>query len=146
MTPLDLTKARPRPPTDQLDGLMFFPRTIDKARAYLPGGNRGAYNIPGLSEMLLTHLGVDPEAFVAAVGEAATDGEVARWLRARCDQAKYDEWNDSLIARALNDENRERLSERYPCIKRDPNLVKIVDILEADDRETVGDALAAATQ
>lgn len=146
MTSLDLTKARPRPPTDQLDGLMFFPRTIDKARAYLPGGSRGEYNIPGLSEILLKHLEVDPEAFIAAVAEAKTDGDVAKWLRAHADSAKYDEWNESLTARVLNDENRERICERYPCTKRNASLIKIVDILEADDRECVGDALAAATQ
>jgi hypothetical protein len=146
MTPLDLTKARPRPPTDQLDGLMFFPRTIDKARAYLPGGSRGEYNIPGLSEILLKHLDIDPDAFVTAVGEAKTDAEVATWLRAHTDSAKYDEWNASLVARTLTDENRERLRERYPVCRRDASMIRIVDILEADDRDTVGDALAAATQ
>ena len=84
--------------------------------------------------------------FVSAVGEARTDSEVATWLRAHTDSAKYDEWNASLVARTLTDENRERLRERYPVCKRDESLVRIVDILEADDREVVGDALAAATQ
>ncbi|HXP94082.1 MAG TPA: DUF5069 domain-containing protein [Candidatus Binatia bacterium] len=146
MTPLDLTKARPRPPTDQLDGVMFLPRTIDKARAYLPGGNRGEYNIPGLSEIFLQHLGLEADAFIAAVKDAATDADVAKWLRAHCDSAKYDSWNASLAERVLTDENRERIRERYPCAKRNPNLTKIVDILETDDRECVGEALAAATQ
>jgi hypothetical protein len=146
MTPLDLTKARPRPPTDQLDGLMFFPRSIDKARAHLPSGNRGEYNLTGLSEILLTHLGLDIDTFVAAVAEAKTDGDVAKWMRAHTDSAKYDEWNASLTARVLDDSNRERLCARYPCAKRDPSMVKIVDILEADDRESVGEPLAAATQ
>lgn len=146
MTPLDLTKARPRPPTDQLDGLMFFPRTIDKARAYLPGGNRGEYNIPGLSEAFLKHLGLDQDTFVAAVKAAQTDADVAKWLRAHCDSSTYDAWNQSLVGRLLTDENRERIRERYPCAQRDQSLTKIVDILEADDRECVGEALAAATQ
>lgn len=146
MTPLDLTKARPRPPTDQVDGLMFFPRTIDKARAYLPGGNRGEYNIPGLSEAFLKHLGLEQDAFVAAVKDAATDADVAKWLRAHCDASTYDAWNQSLVGRVLTDENRERIRARYPCAQRDQSLTKIVDILEADDRECVGEALAAATQ
>jgi hypothetical protein len=145
MTPLDLTKARPRPPIDQLDGLMFLPRTIDKARAYLPGGNRGEYNIPGISEQFLKHLGIEAEAFIAAVGTAATDADVATWVREHSDPSTYSAWNASLTARAVNDENRARLTERYPCVRRNPNM-KVVDMLEADDRECVGDALAAATQ
>jgi len=65
MKPLDLTKGRPRPPLAELDGIMFFPRTIDKARATLPGGNIGDYSyVPSMSEMFLKHFGVDPDAFV----------------------------------------------------------------------------------
>src|SRR5882757_5461101 len=59
MTPLDLTKGRPRTPQDQLDDLAFFPRTIDKARASLPGGNKGDYNVaPGISDQFLKHFGL----------------------------------------------------------------------------------------
>lgn len=145
MKPLDLTKARPRPPADMLDGLMFFPRTIDKARAYLPGGNRGEYNIPGLSEQFLKHLGIDADAFVEAVKNAATDADVAKWLREHTDPSKYQSWNESILSRAVNDENRARLTERYPCVRRNPNM-KIVDMLETDDKECVGEGIAAAVQ
>lgn len=146
MTPLDLTKGRPRPPREQLDGLMFFPRTIDKARAYLPGGNRGEYNLPGLSEAFLKHLGIEQDAFVAAVAAAATDADVAAWLRAHTDPNLYASWNEAFSKREINDEIRERIYKNYPCAERNRNLTKIGDILETDDRECVGEALAAATQ
>jgi hypothetical protein len=37
MKPLDLTKTPPRSPREQLVGLVFIPRMIDKMRALLPG-------------------------------------------------------------------------------------------------------------
>jgi hypothetical protein len=41
MTPLNLTVHPPRVPRAELDGLIFLPRTIDKVRATLPGGDIG---------------------------------------------------------------------------------------------------------
>ncbi|HWT06548.1 MAG TPA: DUF5069 domain-containing protein, partial [Xanthomonadales bacterium] len=67
MQPLDLTTAPPRAPRESLAGIVFLPRTIDKMRATLPGGALGAYNIPGFSEMMLEALGIELEAFRAAV-------------------------------------------------------------------------------
>lgn len=146
MTPLDLTKGRPRPPQDQLDGIAFFPRTIDKARASLPGGNKGAYNVtPGISEAFLKHFGLEADPFIEAVKNAATENDVVVWFRAQTDAAKKAAWNDALMARVVNDDNRERISQRHPIVLRNPNLTRIVDVLEADDRDCLGEALATAT-
>lgn len=60
MKPLDLTKTSPRSPREQLVGLVFIPRTIDKMRALLPGGNPGKYHVEGASLALLEGIGVDP--------------------------------------------------------------------------------------
>ena len=52
MTPLDLSVSPPRSPYDELDGLVFMPRTIDKLRSMLPGGNPGEYFINGVQARL----------------------------------------------------------------------------------------------
>jgi hypothetical protein len=53
MKPLDLTKTPPRSPREQLVGLVFIPRMIDKMRALLPGGNPGKYH-DGLRTLMRT--------------------------------------------------------------------------------------------
>jgi hypothetical protein len=43
VTPLDLRTRPPRGPRETILGFYFLPRTIDKLRAELPGGNLGAF-------------------------------------------------------------------------------------------------------
>lgn len=146
MTPLDLTKGRPRPPLAELDGIIFLPRTIDKARSLLPGGNKGAYNVaPGISEAFLKHFDLEPDAFIEAVKNAKTDDDVLAWFKAHTDAGKKASWKDALLAREVTDENRERIAQRHPIVLRDRSIVRVVDMLEADDRECLGEALAVAT-
>jgi hypothetical protein len=144
MQPLDLTVGRPRAPIAELDGIMFLPRTLDKVRASLPGGNLAGYGIaPGISEALLEHFGVGLDAFTEAVKAAESEAGVVAWFRAYTDPAKIAAWNESLLARAVTDVNRERMTKRHPVLGRRPELVRVVDVLEADDRECAGEALAA---
>ena len=136
MEPLDLTKRPPRRPREQLDGLAFMPRTIDKIRATLPGGNPGAYKVAGFSARLLERMGVDEEDLRGVVREASSDQDVANWLRAHTDMAKYPEHNayfESLVHEKLKDPAG--FDERYPVRKR-LGLSKLLDVLEADDRES----------
>lgn len=143
MKPLDLTKGRPRPPLAELDGIMFFARTIDKARATLPGGNIGDYSyVPSMSEMFLKHFGVDPDAFVEAVKKADSDADVATWFRSQIDASKIPSWNETASTRPVTDENRDRIAVRHPIAKRDRSLVRVADLLLADDRESLGEKLA----
>lgn len=85
MTPLDLTKGPPRSPREELGGLCMLPRMIDIARAKLPGGDIGQYQIGrGVSGVVLRHLGTEVNEFVEAVGNATTDEEiVSRFCGAR---------------------------------------------------------------
>lgn len=143
MQPLDLTRGRPRSPSSELGGILFFARTIDKARASLPGGNLGDYGIaPGISDAFLKHFGVELAAFTQAVQDAHTEADVAAWFRPYADGAKIAAWNEATLARVVNDDNRDRMVKRYPVAGRRPELVRVVDILEADDRECVGEARA----
>ena len=146
MTPLDLTKGRPRRPHEQLDGIVFLPRTIDKARALLPGGNKGDYNVaPGISAQFLTHFGLEPDAFVEAVKNASSETDVVKWFRANTDASKTVSWNEDILGRVLSDTNRERISGRHPIAKDMPDKTPVVDVLEADDRACLGEKLAVAS-
>jgi hypothetical protein len=78
MEPLDLSKRAPRGPREKLDGLCMLPRTIDKMRALLPGGNVGSYKIPGVSQRVLDALEVKPEDLQAEVASAASDQDDIR--------------------------------------------------------------------
>src|SRR5436190_19163892 len=81
MTPLDLTQGPPRSPRDELRGLCMLPRMIDIARAKLPGGNVGEYQIgQGMSAIVLAGLGLDAAQFVELVRAATSDAEVAAAL------------------------------------------------------------------
>ena len=135
MEPLDLSKQPPRNPRAELDGIIFLPRSIDKARAYLPGGNRNGYNVPGVTGGMLDRFGISHDDFIAAVGSAASEADVVAFIRSRVTQATIDEWNAFVRAREPRG-NRDlpEVLENYPWLKEQPNLRLVLDILAEDDR------------
>ena len=135
MDPLDLTKAPPRAPREELAGIIFLPRTVDKVRATLPGGALGAYNIPGFSEMLLEALGVELDAFRAAVADAANDQAVGAFVSASTSEARIAEWNAMILARLPRNGDRNAAHEAYPWLRERPDLILALDVLEEDDRQ-----------
>ena len=138
MEPLDLTKAPPRSPRIELDGLANLPRSIDKMRGRLPGGNPGVYNITGFTVVMLEAIGVTEDQFREAVAEAKTDEDVAAWLRAHADTTKYAAFNERILNRRVADlkaRDPEGFVKRYPISERRPDVEFMVDLLEADDRE-----------
>jgi len=54
MGPLDLTKQPPRSAREELDGIAYLPRAIDKIRAEFPGGNLGKYVVMGANGATIT--------------------------------------------------------------------------------------------
>jgi hypothetical protein len=83
MIPLNLTKAPPRSPREELRGLCMLPRMIDIARAMLPGGDTGEYLIgreKTLSAVILGAFSTSVPEFVKLVGRATTDDDVAENL------------------------------------------------------------------
>ena len=135
MEPLDLTKRPPRSPRERLDGVVLVPRTIDKMRASLPGGNIGGYKVPGFSTRMLQMIGVSEADLLEAVRTASSDADVAAWLRAHADTSAYPRVNEhfeGLTAEKLSDP--EDYHRRYPIARR-LGLTNIFDVLEADDRE-----------
>lgn len=140
MEPLDLRTTPPRSPYEELDGLMLMPRTIDKLRAQLPGGDPGEYYIngpiKGISGYLLERLGIDEGALREAVRDAESEDDLAAWLRAHTDASQYPAINATLRhIKPKHAENEAWLRSEYAVtLAQRPDLEFIIDILDADDR------------
>lgn len=141
MEPLDLRESPPRSCYAELDGLMLMPRTIDKLRAQLPGGNPGGYFIDGtqmrgISGYLLHRLGVSEVELRDAVADADDEAAVAAWLRERTDAHEYPAINETLRRiKPKHSENEALFRQEYvETLREQPELEYIVDIIEADDR------------
>ena len=140
MEPLDLTLAPPRSARVMLDGLAMLARTIDKMRARLPGGNLGAYKIDGMSDRMMSMLGIDAEALQAEVARAASDADVAAWVRAHADPSAYDETTRVMLNRGTGDLDPDRLlifAQKYPN-HAEVASGKFCDIIDADDAAVFG--------
>jgi len=136
MKELDLTAAPPRPPRAEVLGIIFLPRSIDKLRASLPGGNRGLYNLIGFTESMFELLGTTSERVLPLVASAKDDVEVAASLLRDAPAGAVQEWNAWLLARLPRGGNREEALKAYPWLPERPDLVLAVDILAEDDRRS----------
>ena len=120
----------------QLDGLAMMPRTIDKLRASLPGGNMGDYRIDGFSRRMLEMLGITEEQLRDAIASAKSDEDVSEWLREHADTSKYEEFTQYISKRSIDDvKDKEAFMKRYPILERRPDIYYLADMLEADDAE-----------
>jgi hypothetical protein len=139
MTPLDLRKDAPRGPRETLLGFYFLPRTVDKLRAELPGGNLGAYlnHERGFSAYVVWRLGLDMNEFRDAVAAAADEAEVVDWLAARIDSATAPALNEkfeTFVVERMSADDQLLVRERHPVMATRADLSKVLDILEAEDR------------
>ncbi|GAC1406541.1 MAG: hypothetical protein NVSMB64_12330 [Candidatus Velthaea sp.] len=135
MKPLDLTQGPPRIPRAELGGVIFLPRTIDKFRATLPGGNLGAYAIAGFSQMLLDELEIEAADFTAAVAAADSDAAIETFVRERAKPAKIEAWNRFVSQRQPRGGNRAEALETYAWLHARPDLILALDVLEEDDKQ-----------
>lgn len=141
MAPLDLRKKPPRGVRETILGYYFLPRTIDKLRAELPGGEIGAYlnHDSGFSAYVVRRLGMDMNEFRDVVARASDENAVVAWLAERIDPAGASALNDKLetfIAERMSPEDQVLLRQRHPVMATRPELSKILDIIEADDHAT----------
>jgi hypothetical protein len=140
MTSRDLTETPPRSPREVLDGLCMLPRMIDIARAKLPGGNIGQYQIGrGMSGLVLAHLGMDVAEFVACVSEAANEEEIADRLLAGRDRAELRLLGLRLRRVTVADvpaDLRAQFEQFYGANL--PLTKRVFDILEEDDARAFG--------
>jgi 2,4-dienoyl-CoA reductase-like NADH-dependent reductase (Old Yellow Enzyme family) len=113
----------------------MLPRTLDKARAIL-AGTRGAYEMPGLSAILLAELGISESEFFAEVRTGANDAEVAAWIAARRPAIDTERINGVLYAKSSDGNDLERLArDYYPWLRVRP-IHRWMDIALADDELT----------
>lgn len=118
----------------------MLPRMIDIARAKLPGGNIGQYQIGrGMSGLVLAHLGMDVAEFVEWVCGAADDEAVVAQLCGRRSPAENRALSLRLRRITVGDvpEDLRPSFERYYGTELPQNR-RVFDILEEDDTKGFG--------
>jgi hypothetical protein len=121
-------------------GFYFLPRTIDKLRAELPGGDPGAYinEERGFSAYVVRRLGLDMNELREAVADAADEPELVEWLAARVDPSAAPAINaklETFVVERMTPDDQSLVRSRHPVMAERPELSKVLDILDADDRE-----------
>ena len=137
MKPLNLRGAPPRSPRERLADLMMLPRTIDKARASLVGGDPGPYFItPGLSAWLLRKLRFSEDEFIKLVRDAGSEEQLAEIVAARATEGRIEHLNGFMesfkVADVAEDHNFEKLYGR--CA---PDEL-VIDVMARDDAKMFG--------
>jgi Domain of unknown function (DUF5069) len=135
MAPLDLTRTPPRAPREQLADLIMLPRMIDIARAKLPGGAIGDYQIGrGISGVVLRHFRLSADEFVGVVAQAGDDNDVSAKLPGtpgQADHSKLSSFLQSLTVADVPDDLRGEFEAFYG--KNLPADRLVLDVLEEDD-------------
>ena len=138
MTPLDLRETPPRGVRETILGCYFLPRTIDKLRAELPGGELGPFlnHDTGFSAYTVRRLGLDMNEFRDVVAAAPDEAAVVAWLASRIDPAAVPALNaklESFVIDRMSPEDQQLVRERHPVAAQRPELQKLLDIIDADD-------------
>lgn len=135
MTPLDLTRNPPRSPSEELADLIMLPRMIDIARAKIPGGAVGEYQIGrGLSRVVLRHFGLSAEEFIGRVAKAKDDAEVLANLpvgSGRAEHSKLSGFLKRLTVADVPDDLKAEFERYYG--KNLPAGRLVLDVLKEDD-------------
>lgn len=135
MEPLNLRIQPPRSPYQQLGGLVLLPRTVDKMRAQLPGGDIGLYQIEGFSSLMLEQLSIAEDDLRAIVALASSDEDVAAWVLKHTDAETRERVNARFTRVRIADLlHREGFTDRYPQARELPPETPAFELLEDDDR------------
>ncbi len=138
MTPLDLRENPPRGVRETILGCYFLPRTIDKLRAELPGGELGPFlnHDTGFSAYTVRRLGLDMNEFRDAVAAAPDEEAVIAWLAERIDPSAVPAVNaklETFVIERMSPEDQQLVRERHPVLDKRPELSRLLDIINADD-------------
>ena len=134
MEALDLTIGPPRAPREELAGIRFLPRSIDKIRATLPGGVVGEYLIEGLTTIMLDALGITVAAFTDAVRAAQSDDEIAAFVIAHAKPGGIEVWHRFIDARQPQGGDPSKALEAYTFLAGRSDLGLSLDVIAEDDR------------
>jgi len=137
VTPLSLRNGPPREPRAEARGIVFLPRSIDKFRAALPGGDLGPYGVTGLTTRMLEKLGISEDEMMNAVGEAPSEEAVVEFVLSKAPEDGITAWNQFILTRVPREGRREELFADYPWLERaTEQSLLAVDLLREDDRHT----------
>jgi hypothetical protein len=119
-------------------GFYLLPRTVDKIRAELPGGDPWEYinHDTGFSAYVVRRLGLNMDELREAVANASDEPAVVEWLAARVDAAAAPALNaklETFVVERMSPEDQALVRRRHPVMAARPELSKILDILDADD-------------
>ena len=134
---MDLSKRPPRSPKEKLEGITWLPRAIDKGRAKL-AGNLGEYNFDcPMDKILFGHLGIDAEAFLAALQTRTTDAEMFEWVRAHArtfTATSIAESNAHLLGHGPSAESQEYFQQaRDKVAPGRTDITTWADLIEAEE-------------
>jgi hypothetical protein len=130
MKPLDLSEGHPRSTRAELSGIVFLPRSIDKFRASLAGGNLDGYTIEGFTGRMLETLGITPEALRSVVAEAKTDEDVASYVREHSVAGGAEAWNTYVLNREVYLGDRAEAVAENPWLADHPEIKLSLDFLQ----------------
>jgi hypothetical protein len=133
LEPLDLRSGRPRSARAELAGIVFLPRSIDKVRATLPGGEIGDFSVPGFTTTMLGRLGISLADFTEAVRGAETDEDVAAYVHAHAVPGGIQAWHDFALPREIYNGDRADAIVDYPYLANHPDVTMSLDFLDLQD-------------
>lgn len=145
MSPLDLTKIKPRKATCDDHGIVYLGRTIDKVRASLPNGDIGVYLIGSnavsttMSRYLFHVLKTTEEEFCEVVRRAESEDEVVDWVHRRAAPEKIERWNSWINGFRLMDlpaDIEAFFFKSNPSTVDLPRVTRVIDALDYEDRLT----------
>jgi len=133
-----------RSPSDQVQGLVYFGRMLDKIRlaaaGKLPEGwqpARGAAMKGSFDSRCCNFLGIDYVALEAQTLQGGTDEELLAWAFAQGRQPSEDQieiWNAFMVKRGWRDAGTQRLNERLAEIGLPPGTVQTMfEFIDVDE-------------
>jgi len=131
----------PRSPYDAQDGMVYFPRMVDKIRLRQAGALSDDYvaNLGrGFDLRCCQFLRVDYEELVSRVAEGGDDAAVLAWCHRHGRQpgeAEVFMWNEYLRKCGWNDEYSTRLRERLAGLglSERADIQTMFDLIEVDE-------------
>jgi gluconokinase len=138
----------PRSPYDALNGLVYFPRMLEKIRFHAAGMLPPLY-IPHLGDgfdgRCLRFLGVSYDDVKKLVFEGKSDQEVLDWCLAhgrKPTEEDIETWSGFMTKRGWRDEASERIVFRLKesgIENRDKDAVTMFDFIDIDENRTPPD-------
>jgi len=138
----------PRSPYDTLDGLIYFPRMLDKIRLHAAGELAPEYHPLlglGFDQYCLHFLHVEYSALCARVLAGGMDEELLEWCfqhGRRPSDEEIDIWNQFARKRGWRDASRDRIDFRLKesgLEHRAAEAVTMFDFIEIDEGRTPPD-------